>query len=392
MEGAVDMVRSIAILGATGSVGKQTLDVLGAHRETFRVRVLTAYSRALELSPAIRQFAPELVVVRDAAQAARLSAEFPRLEIAYGEEDLQRAAGAGCDVVVNALTGAMGIRPTLAAIEAGSDVALANKETLVAAGELVMTAARSAGAQILPVDSEHSAIAQCLRGYTREEAGRLLITASGGPFRGRTGDGLRAVTVEDALAHPNWVMGRKITIDSATLMNKGLEVIEAHHLFDFDYDDIEVLVHPQSIVHSLVEFRDGSLLAQLGTPDMRLPIQFALFADATRPPVRYSKLSLADIAALTFARPDLDTFPALRLARDCGIGGGTLPAVLNAANEVAVHGFLDRRIGFLDIVDTVKRVLDRHERIAHPSLEHLLAADEWARGQAEAFVEERGRH
>lgn len=383
------MVRSVAILGATGSIGKQTLDVLRAHADAFRVRVLTAYSRALELSSAIREFAPELVIVRDAAQAGQLAAEFPRQEIAYGEEALHRAAGTGCDIVVNALIGAMGIRPTLAAIEAGSHVALANKETLVAAGDLVMSAALAAGVRIVPVDSEHSAIAQCLRGYGRAEAWRLIVTASGGPFRGCTTEELREVTVEDALAHPNWVMGQKITIDCATLMNKGLEIIEAHHLFDFDYDDIEVLVHPQSVVHSLVEFRDGSLLAQLGTPDMRLPIQFALFADTARPSVHYSRLSLTEITALTFAKPDPDTFPALRLARECGKGGGTLPAVLNAANEVAVHGFLDHRIGFLDIVDTVERVLERHERVAHPSLEELLSADDWARRQAEGFLQER---
>lgn len=385
------MVRSIAILGATGSIGKQTLDVLRAHREIFRVRVLTANNRALELSSAISEFAPELVVVRDEKQAVALADEFPRLEIAFGEEALRHAAGAGCDIVVNALMGALGIRPTLAAIAAGSDVALANKETLVAAGDIVMSAARAAGVRMVPVDSEHSAIAQCLRGYTRAEAWRLLITASGGPFRGRTKAELRAVAVEDALVHPNWVMGRKITIDSATLMNKGLEVIEAHHLFDFDYDDIEVLLHPQSIVHSLVEFRDGSLLAQLGTPDMRLPIQFALFANAKRSPVCHSRLLLTEAAALTFAKPDLDTFTALRLALDCARGGGTLPAVLNAANEVAVHGFLEKRIGFLDIMDTVERVLDRHESIMQPTLEQVLTADAWARRQAGSFVEERGR-
>ena len=385
------MVRAVTILGATGSIGRQALQVLSAHRERVRLRALTAHSRAADLLPAIAEFAPERVVVRDEEQAGLLLAEFPRLRVLCGEDALERVAAEADGLVLNALLGAVGIRPTLAALRAGCDVALANKETLVAAGDIVMAAARRAGARVIPVDSEHSALFQCLRGYSRAEVRRLILTASGGPFRGLSRERLAGVGRRDALAHPNWRMGEKITVDCATLMNKGLEVIEAHHLFDCAYDDIDVLVHPQSIVHSLVEYRDGALLAQLGAHDMRLPIQYALFADELRPAAAFSRLDLAAAGTLAFAAPDGENFPALPLAYACGRAGKTAPAVMNAANEVAVERFLAGELDFLGIVEVVRDVVAARPDSAGESLDEILAADAWARAAAAAAIDERRR-
>ncbi|MBM7867146.1 1-deoxy-D-xylulose-5-phosphate reductoisomerase [Heliobacterium gestii] len=376
------MKKGIAILGSTGSIGRQTLEVVDRSEGRLTVQALAAGSNWKELLGQIEIYRPRLVAMMDTEAAERLDEALRERElpipVVTGEKGLAEAA---ClpevDTVVTAVSGAIGLGPTMAAIEAGKEIALANKETLVAAGPLVMAAARRREVAILPVDSEHSAIFQCLQGQDRRLA-RLLLTASGGPFRDKSLEELRRVTPEDALRHPNWRMGPKITIDSASLMNKGLEVIEARWLFDIDFDDIEVLVHPQSIVHSMVELADGSILGQMGLPDMRLPIQYAL-SYPERWQSGWPRLDLTQMAALTFRRPDLERFPSLELALTAGRTGGTLPAVMNAANEVAVHAFLDRRIGFMDIPRIVREAMEAHEWRQEPDLPGIRRADEWAR-------------
>jgi len=366
-------MKRLAILGSTGSIGQQTLDVVRSFPDRFHVIALAGGRNAPLLERQIREFQPELVSIELASSRERLRAL--RCEILSAEE---LAAHPDVDLVVVAISGKAGLSPTLEAIRAKKSIALATKEVLVMAGQIVTAEARRHGAQILPIDSEPSAIWQCLRGEEKRTA-RLILTASGGPFRHLTADELSRVTPQQALEHPTWRMGKKITIDSATLMNKGFEAIELNWLFDVPFEDIEIVIHPQSIVHSMVEFVDGSIKAQLSMPDMRLPIQYALFYPE-RSPSELPRLDFSDIGALTFEAPDTERFPCLRLALEAGRKGGTYPAVLNAADEVAVELFLENRIGFLDIANLVEETLARHEGISQPSLEEILTADAWARG------------
>ncbi|QDH22889.1 1-deoxy-D-xylulose-5-phosphate reductoisomerase [Saccharibacillus brassicae] len=374
------MTKKIALLGSTGSIGTQTLQVVAEHPERFEIEALAAGGNTQLLLEQIRQFKPSKVSVatREAAQALKLQVP-AGTQVYFGEEGLiEIAAGTDADTVVTAVTGSMGLPATLAAIDEGKTIALANKETLVTAGHLVMRRAAEKGVSILPVDSEHSAIFQCLNGEPRERLLGITLTASGGSFRHLSREELAGVTVEDALKHPNWSMGAKITIDSATMVNKGLEVIEAHWLFGLGYDEIGVLLHPESIIHSFVEFEDTSLIAQLGNPDMRVPIQYALtYPD--RIPLRTKRLSLAEVGRLNFREMDFGRFPCLRMAYECGRMGGTAPTVFNAANEVAVARFLRREISFLQIEEILENVSARHVASADPDLETIREADEWAR-------------
>jgi 1-deoxy-D-xylulose-5-phosphate reductoisomerase len=370
-------MRSVAVLGATGSIGTQALEIVGAH-PGLRACALAAGSDHVGLVAAARAHGVERIALvgPEAAAAARTAFSGEVLGRAQGVERL--VAGCGADVVLNAIVGSAGLRATLATLAAGADLALANKESLVAGGELVMEAVRRSGRRMLPVDSEHSALAQCLAGASEGAVTGLVITASGGPFRGRTAESLADATVADALAHPTWNMGAKITIDSATLMNKGLEVIEAHHLFGVSYEDIDVVVHPQSIVHGMVRYRDGALLAHVGYPDMRVPISWAL----TFPERAATTVPTLDLTAplrLEFEPPDLATFRCLALARAAGREGGTAPCVLNAANEAAVASFLEGQIGFVDIAALVERALDEVASEPLASLGQLEEADTRAR-------------
>ena len=380
-------MRHIAILGSTGSIGTQTLQVIEANAKQFAVSVLAAHSNDHLLEMQIRQFSPKLAVLTDKQAAERLISRYKgKTKILYGEEGLMEAAiYPGTDIVVTALVGFAGLKPTLAAIRAKKTIALANKETLVAAGEIVMKEARSAGVSIIPVDSEHSAIFQCLQGIKTPSVDRLLLTASGGPFRGKNREQLGFVRVEDCLKHPNWSMGKKITVDSATLANKGLEVIEARWLFDIDYDKIEVVVHPQSIIHSMVELTDGCILAQLGLPDMRAPIQYAL-TYPERSVVNFGRLDFAKIKTLTFEQPDNSTFSALSMAYEAGRKGGAFPCVFNAVNETAVYAFLSGQIAFLDIPEIIRRGLDNFIPTGVVTLELLLQVDAWARKYANEVI------
>jgi 1-deoxy-D-xylulose-5-phosphate reductoisomerase len=371
--------KKISILGSTGSIGRQTLQVVDMFPGEFEVVGLSAGSNLDLLVEQVHKYKPAVVSIMDQTRFLELRQALSglRLEILCGEEGLTRVASyPTVDVLVTAVSGSIGLTPTLEAIRQGKVIALANKETLVAAGSLVMAEARKFGAQIIPVDSEHSAIFQCLE-QEGKAVSRLLVTASGGPFRGKKRQDLSGVSKEVALRHPNWAMGAKITIDSATLMNKGLEVIEARWLFDLDWDKISVLVHPQSIVHSMVEYQDGSILAHLGQPDMRIPIQYAL----TYPNRRGNSLEKLNLVGktLTFEEPDLESFPALALAFEAGRRGGTLPAVMNAANEIAVQLFLADKLDFLTITHLVEKVMASHELINNPDLEQILQADAWAR-------------
>lgn len=380
------MSTGVAILGSTGSIGTQALDVIEAHPGRFRVVALAAGRRIDLLEEQVRRTRPRLVATQEAAGASRIKSEFGSVEVHWGDEGLLAAAlHPEVEVVVVALVGAVGIVPTLAALRAGKRVALANKEALVAAGPLVREALNEGGARLLPVDSEHSAVFQCLDGEPRQALRRILLTASGGPFRSATRAEMERATVEEALNHPTWRMGGKITIDCATLMNKGLEVIEAHWLFDLEYDAIHVVVHPQSIVHSMVEFADGSILAQLGAPDMRIPIQYALcYPERFEAPWR--RLRWEEGLSLTFEPPDMDRFPCLRLAYEAGKAGGTAPAVLNAANEVAVAAFLDGGLRLTAIADCVEHVLSEHRPRSIRRLDTVLEADAWAREEARRYL------
>lgn len=379
--------KGLAILGSTGSIGEQTLQVVAEQEAHFRVVGLAARRRVERLGEQARRWRPEVVAAMD-LEAARLLQEELKGEgipVLAGMEGLEAVATwPSAELVVCALSGAVGLRPLLAAIGAGKDVAVANKEPLVAAGQLVMEEVRRRGVRFLPIDSEHSAIFQCLHGEPSERIARLWLTASGGPFRQRSPEELERVTAEEALQHPTWRMGAKITIDSATLMNKGLEVIEAHWLFEVPLERIEILIHPQSIVHSLVEFVDGSILAQLDRPDMRGPIQFAL-TYPQRLPTRRPRLDLRQLAGLTFEPPDYRRFPCPLLAYEAARRGGTLPAVMNAANEVAVTRFLEGEIRFTDIPRLIEAVMAQHEPQPLGSLEMVLAADAWAREAARAW-------
>ena len=380
-------MKNLAILGSTGSIGTQTLDVVRAHPDMFRVAALAAHRSDDTIEAQIREFSPAVAVLADEAAAARLRARYHgATEILSGAEGLLAAASlSAVDTVVTSLMGFAGLAPTLAAIDAGKDIALANKETLVVAGELVMGAAKAHGVSILPVDSEHCALFQCLQGEDREAVERLILTASGGPFRGKKTADLAQVSLSDCLSHPTWAMGKKITVDSATLVNKGLEVIEAHWLYDMPYDKIDVVVHPQSIVHSLVSFRDGAVMAQLGTPDMRLPIQYALTYPA-RIASDFPRLDFSRLGALTFEAPDTETFRGLTIAVEAGRAGGTAPCVMNAANEVAVEAFLGGFIGFLDIYHIIEKTLAVRPVRRAVTFEILREEDAWARQYARQLI------
>lgn len=373
-------MKKISILGSTGSIGTQTLDVIAHDPERYSVEALAAGGNIKLLAEQIRRFRPKKVSVSNKEHAERLKLEFgDAVQIYWGHDGLlETAAGTDADLVVTAMVGSIGLEPTLAAIEAGKQIGLANKETLVTAGHLVTALAAKRGVKLLPIDSEHSAIFQCLNGERQEEISKLILTASGGSFRDRTREELGDVTVEQALSHPNWAMGAKITIDSATMVNKGLEVIEAHWLFHMPYDRIEVLLHPQSVIHSMVEFVDNSVIAQLGNPDMRVPIQYALTYPA-RFKTPSEPLDLSRIGSLDFRKMDEDRFPCLKMAFACGRSGGTATTVFNAANEVAVSRFLQGEIRFLQIEDIIEQVLERHELVSSPDLEEIIHADGWAR-------------
>ena len=380
-------MKNISLLGSTGSIGKQTLEVAAANPDKMKIRVLAAHTSDTILEEQIRAVEPDFAVLTDKEAAARLKARYHgKTEILAGEEGLLAAATySEVDTVLASMVGYAGLRPTMAAINCGKNIALANKETLVAAGSLVMEAVAKNNVSLTPVDSEHSAIFQALQGGKENEVKRLLITASGGPFRGKKRSELETVTLAQCLNHPNWSMGKKITVDSSTLANKGLEVIEAHWLFNMPYEKIDVVVHPQSIIHSLVEFCDGSVIAQLGEPDMRLPIQYALSY-----PCRYHKafdqLDLIKAGTLTFEAPDMEAFPSLRIAIDCGKAGGTLPCVFNAANEEAVYAFLDNKIKYLDIPYITEKVASLHKNIAAPCIEDIERADAEARAAAQSII------
>jgi len=378
-------MKNVVLLGSTGSIGTSTIKVAEDLPERIRLLGLAAGNNVELLLEQTRKHRPAVVSIGDPAKARELRGLLGTgtgTEVFAGAEGLVRLATMpAADIVLIAIVGTAGLQPALAAIRAGKDIAVASKEILVMAGEIVMREAREHGVKVLAVDSEHSAIFQCLDGKPTESIRRLWLTASGGPFRTTPKEEFPAITVERALKHPSWVMGRKITIDSATLFNKGLEMIEARWLFDVEMGRVSVVVHPQSIVHSMVEFVDGSMLAQLSTPDMCLPIQYAL-TYPNRASSQRVQTSLAKLGALTFEEPDPDRFPALALARRAGEVGGTLPAVLNAANEVAVEAFVNRRISFPDISAVVRRTMERHRAVPHPTLEQILDADAWARAEA----------
>lgn len=369
-------MKKIAILGSTGSIGTQTLEVVRANQD-IQVLGISAGRNVKMLEKQVREFHPSLVAVWDETAAADLAVRISdtQTKVVSGMEGLvELARMPETDILVTAVVGMIGIRPTMEGIRAGKDIALANKETLVTAGHLIMPMAKEYGVQILPVDSEHSAIFQALHGEKQKEVHKLLITASGGPFRGRKREELAHVTLADTLKHPNWVMGQKITVDSATLVNKGLEVMEAGWLFDMDLDHIQVVVQPQSIIHSMVEFKDGAVMAQLGTPDMRLPIQYALYY----PERRYldgERLDFRKLKQITFEEPDMETFLGLPMAMEAAKKGGSMPTVFNAANELAVKKFLQEKIGFLDIYEIIGQSMARHTVIQDPGLEEILAVE-----------------
>ena len=382
------MMRSLSIFGATGSVGTSTLDLVRRNLDDYQVVALTANSDVDALARLARESRARIAVIADPSRYAALKAALAGsgVEAAAGEQALVDAAQAGADWTMAAIVGCAGLRPTMAALQAGGTVALANKESLVSAGALMMDMARQSHATLLPVDSEHNAIFQCLAGADLNDVARIILTASGGPFRTRTRAEMADITPAQAVAHPNWSMGAKISVDSATMMNKGLELIEAAHLFPVGLDRIEILVHPQSVIHSMVEYRDRSTLAQLGSPDMRIPIAHAL-AWPQRIATPCQPLDLARIGRLDFEAPDPDRFPALRLARAAAAAGGVTPAILNAANEVAVAAFLDGQIGFLDIAMIVEEVLTRYSAPAPATIDDVLAADAQARTYAGDVME-----
>ncbi|MBD7910447.1 1-deoxy-D-xylulose-5-phosphate reductoisomerase [Clostridium cibarium] len=378
-------MKGISILGATGSIGTQTLDVVRNSNDDFKLIGVTANSSVDKMKEIIKEFNPKYIGMMDADSAIKIK-EFClennfKVQVYSGMEGLIKISTLDeIDIVVTSVVGMIGLKPTIAAIEAKKDIALANKETLVVAGELVMRKAREEGVRILPVDSEHGAIFQALQGNEIKDLKKIILTASGGPFRGKSKDFIKNVTLEEALNHPNWSMGSKITIDSATLMNKGLEVIEAHWLFDCNYESIQVLVHPQSIIHSMVEYRDASIIAQIGSPDMRLPIQYALNYPKRKEKVA-KEIDFYEITSLTFEKPDIDTFKCLRLAFDAGKKGGLMPTVLNGANEVAVSLFLNKKIKFLDIADIIEDAMTIFEEYTHNdiTIDNIIELDEKVR-------------
>ena len=370
-------MRRIAVLGSTGSIGTQTLEVVENHPD-MEITALAAGSNIRLLEEQIRRFRPKLAAVWSEERAEELKARVADLDVRVeaGMDGLIAVATeASAQVVVTAVVGMIGIRPTIAAIQAGKDIALANKETLVTAGHLIIPMVRERGVRLLPVDSEHSAIFQCLNGEHGNRIHKILLTASGGPFRGKTREEMKNIQVEDALKHPNWSMGQKITIDSSTMVNKGLEVMEARWLFGVEMDQVQVVVQRQSIIHSMVEFEDGAVMAQLGTPDMKLPIQYALCWPERRP-MGGERLDFWKLAEIRFEKPDFDNFPGLSLAYEAGRTGGSLPTVFNAANERAVSMFLNRKIGYLTITDIIESAMRRHTVIPNPSVEQILEAEQ----------------
>ena len=381
--------RSVTILGATGSVGQSTLDLIERSRDRFEVLALTARRDVAGLASAARRVGARQAVIGDASLHASLREALAGsgIEAAAGDQAVIDAAASGADWTMAAIVGCAGLRPVMAALRRGGTVALANKEALVSAGPIMMEAARASGATLLPVDSEHNAIFQCFDRARPQAIRRVILTASGGPFRTWTREAMRSATPAEAVAHPNWSMGAKISVDSATLMNKGLELIEAFHLFPLAADAFDIVVHPQSVVHSLVEYVDGSVLAQLGAPDMRVPIAYAL-AWPDRMATPCERLDLAAVGRLDFERPDLERFPALALARAALRGGGAEPAILNAANEIAVASFLEKRVGFLEIATIAQQTLERYHPPAPTSLDEVLAIDSEARSLAGALIME----
>ena len=380
-------MKNIAILGSTGSIGTQTLEVVRNNREELRVVALAAGSSVDMMEQQIREFRPLLAAMWYEEAAADLRARVSDLEVKVlsGMDGLLEIASMPeSQALVTAIVGMIGIRPTIAAIESGKDIALANKETLVTAGHIIMPLAKKCGVSILPVDSEHSAIFQSLNGEPKDKIEKILLTASGGPFRGRTKEQLVNIRVEDALKHPNWAMGRKITIDSSTLVNKGLEVMEAKWLFGVDLDRIQVVVHPQSIIHSAVQYEDGAIIAQLGVPDMKLPIQYALFYPDRRP-MRGERVDFFRLGSMTFEEPDIETFTGLKLAYEAAAAGGSMPTVYNAANEKAVALFLDRKIGYLQIPELIGEAMEQHRLIPDPNVDEILSAE----AEAYAFIDAR---
>lgn len=386
-------MKYISLLGATGSIGKQTADVVRAHPDQFKIVALSAGKNIDLVRTYIKEFEPELVSVQTKEDYELLKSEFSNrkdIEFMYGNDGITAVAVYNqATVLVNAVIGSVGLYPTLQAIKAGKDIAIANKETLVTAGHLVIEEAKKAGVSLLPVDSEHSAIFQALQGEREKNIERLIITASGGSFRDRTREELQGVTVEEALNHPNWSMGAKITIDSASMMNKGLEVIEAHWLFDLPYEKIDVVLHRESIIHSMVEFHDSSVMAQLGTPDMRVPIQYALTYPDRLPLVGRKRLNLAEAGKLHFSEMDFTRYPCLQFAYEAGKMGGTMTTVLNAANEAAVAAFLSGKVSFLEIETLIERALNKHSVIASPDLETIQEVDIMTRKFIESLVKDR---
>jgi 1-deoxy-D-xylulose-5-phosphate reductoisomerase len=381
-------LKSISLLGASGSIGTQTLNILDQHPDQFRLVACTVGKNIDKAREIIEKYSPKLVSVLKKEDAEQLKLEYDgKVTILYGEEGLVEAAvHPEAEMVVNAVIGSVGLYPTLQAIKEKKTIALANKETLVTAGHIVMEEAKNHGVSILPVDSEHSAIFQCLQGEKEKNIERLVLTASGGSFRDRTREQLKGVSVDEALNHPNWSMGAKITIDSATMMNKGLEVIEAHWLFHLPYEQIDVILHRESIIHSMVEFHDSSVIAQLGTPDMRVPIMYALSYPDRLPLPQASRLSLTEIGQLHFEKMDMNRFRCLQFAYEAGRRGGTFPTVLNAANEVAVAAFLERKIEFLQIEDLIEQALSRHESIEHPDLTTIQEVDKETRNYVQTLL------
>jgi 1-deoxy-D-xylulose-5-phosphate reductoisomerase len=387
-------MKTLSILGSTGSIGRNTLRIVEQFPEQFTVQALAAKSSISLLADQIQQFRPEVAVVFDADTAAQLADRLPSgtpVHILYGTDGLKTAATLpAVDLVVAAMVGAAGLIPVLNAITAGKDIALANKETLVMAGDLVMSLAAERHVRILPIDSEHSAIFQCLQGNDRKQVQKLILTCSGGPFRHKPRHEFSGITVTDALSHPNWSMGNKISIDSATLMNKGLEVIEARHLFGMARTAIDVVIHPQSVIHSMVAFQDGSVMAQLGLPDMKTAIAYSL-SYPNRLPLGLEIPDFPKIGALTFEPPDLEKFPCLKMAYVACDIGGTLPAVMNAANEMAVQAFLDKKISFSDIPAVIHETMDHHTTLSSPDLEAILQSDSQARDDALTTIRSRNK-
>ena len=380
-------MRKIVLLGSTGSIGTQTLDVVRNNKSELEIIGLAANTRVSDVEAQVREFGPKYVCMYDEKAAEDLKVRIADLDVkVYSGMDglLELSSAPEADTVLTAVVGMIGIRPTIRAIESGKDIALANKETLVCAGHIIMPLAKEKGVQILPVDSEHSAIFQSLHGEPKDKLEKILLTASGGPFRGKKKSELENMTAADALKHPNWDMGPKVTIDSSSLVNKGLEVMEARWLFDVSLDDIEVVIHPQSIVHSAVQFVDGAVIAQLGVPDMKLPIQYALFYPDRRP-MAEKRLDLFELGSLTFEKPDTDTFRGLSLAFKAAREGGSMPTVFNAANEMAVKRFLKGDIRYLEIYDMIDEAMEQHKKVENPDVSAILQAE----SQTYAYLSER---